>query len=329
VKRPPGRTVVPQKVLTNPLFYLYAGLQVARLVRAERIDVLHAHKFGSNAWGVVIGRLARVPVVIAHEHSWSFEGRLLRKLIDRHVIARGSDAFVAVSGEDRRRMIEIEGIDPSDVVLVPNGIPAPPPPSGHDVREQLGIGAADPVIGTVGFLRPLKALGVLIESTALLVPDFPRLQVLIAGDGEERPRLEALIRELGLGETVKILGLRPDAPDVIASLDVAVCCSDSEGSPLSVMEYMEAGRPIVSTRVGGVPDLIDDGVHGLLVPRRDPKALAAAVATLLRDRARATALGERARERRRREFDIDVTVRSLERLYVELCARAERGLRRL
>ena len=80
-----------------------------------------------------------------------------------------------------------------------------------------------------------------------------------------------------------LLGLRRDVPDVLAALDVAVCPSDSEGSPLSVMEYMDAGLPVVGTRVGGVPDLIDEGVEGLLVPRRDPAALAAALARLLRD----------------------------------------------
>jgi glycosyltransferase involved in cell wall biosynthesis len=99
---------------------------------------------------------------------------------------------------------------------------------------------------------------------------------------------------------------------------VAVSTSDFEGSPLSVMEYMEAAKPVVATRVGGVPDLIDDGVQGLLVEPQDPAAFAAAVAQLLRDPARARELGERGRERRRVEFDIDGMVRRLEELYVRL-----------
>src|SRR3954447_26630521 len=92
-----------------------------RLYRAlKQIDVLHAHKFGSNVWGVLVGRAARVPVVIAHEHTWSFEGRPERKFLDRELIARGTDAFIAVSREDRRKMIEIERIDPQDVRFIPN-----------------------------------------------------------------------------------------------------------------------------------------------------------------------------------------------------------------
>lgn len=306
---------------------LWAWRPLVSLLRRESIDVLHAHKFGSNVWGALLGRLARVPVVISHEHSWSFEGQPLRRLVDRHLIARLSDAFVAVSREDRRRMIEVEGIPPHDLRFVPNGIPDPPKAGGRDVRGELGIGPGDPVIGTVGFLVPLKALDVLVRASALLAPQFPGLKVLVVGDGEERPRLEALIQELGLTQTVLLVGHRADVPDVLATFDVAVLCSDSEGSPLSVLEYMEAAKPVVATRVGGVPDLIDDGVHGLLVERRDHAGLADAVAALLRDRERAQRIGERARERRRREFDIDVMVRAFEELYVELYSATPRARR--
>jgi glycosyltransferase involved in cell wall biosynthesis len=297
---------------------VWAWWPLYRLLRRERVDVLHTHKFGSNLWGTVIGRLARVPVIIAHEHTWSFEGKPWRRIGDREVIARGSTMFIAVSREDRRRMIEIEGIDPSDVMFLPNGIPAPPPATGGDVRAELGIAPGAPVIGTVSVLRPQKALDVLLRATQDLLPEFPGLKVLIAGEGDRRFVLEDLAKELGIDDSVIFLGVRTDVPDVLAALDVAVSSSDFEGSPLSVMEFMEAALPIVATRVGGVPDLIEDGAHGLLVEPQDPAAFAAAVARMLRDRDAARAMGERARERRRTEFDIDVMVRRLEQLYTEL-----------
>jgi glycosyltransferase involved in cell wall biosynthesis len=295
-----------------------------RFLRRERIDVLHAHKFGSNMWGTAIGRMARVPVIVAHEHTWSFEGQPLRRFGDRELIARGSSAFIAVSQEDRRRMIEIERIDPEDVMFLPNGIPAPPPPTGADVRAELGIPAEAPVIGTVSVLRPQKALDVLLRASRKLAGEFPGLRVLIAGEGDRRFALEELAQELGLEDTVLFMGVRTDVPDVLAALDVAVSTSDFEGSPLSVMEFMEAARPIVATRVGGVPDLIDDGVHGRLVEPQDPDAFAAAVAGLLRDPAQAAEMGRRAQERRRAEFDIEVMVRRLEELYVRLRGEASR-----
>jgi glycosyltransferase involved in cell wall biosynthesis len=286
------------------------------------VDVLHTHKFGSNLWGTIIGRLARVPVIVAHEHTWSYEGQPLRRLADRAVIARGSSAFVAVSREDQRRMIEVEHVRPQDTIFIPNGIPAPPAASGHDVRAELGIAPDAPVIGTVSVLRPQKALDVLLRATKILVEEFPGLRVLIAGEGDRRLALEELAGELGLEDTVLFLGVRTDVPDVLAALDVAVSSSDFEGSPLSVMEYMEAARPVVATRVGGIPDLIDDGEQGLVVEPQDPAAFAAAVAQLLRDPERARRMGERARERRRTEFDIDVMVRRLEALYEELSGNA-------
>ncbi len=301
---------------------LWAWWPLYRFLRRERVDVLHAHKFGSNLWGTVIGRLARVPVIVAHEHTWSYQGQPLRRFGDREVIARGSSAFIAVSREDRRRMIEVEGIDPEDVMFMPNGIPTPPPPTGADVRAELGIAPDAPVIGTVSVMRPQKALDVLLRATRTLVDEFPGLRVLIAGEGDERVALEELTAELGIGDNVVFLGVRTDIPDVLDALDIAVSSSDFEGSPLSVMEYMEAARPVVATRVGGVPDLIDDGVHGLLVEPQDPDAFAAAVAKLLRDPARAADMGRRGQERRRAEFDIDVMVKRLEELYVRLRAEA-------
>jgi glycosyltransferase involved in cell wall biosynthesis len=263
-------------------------------------------------------------VVITHEHGWSFEGRP-KMIMDRELIARGSDAFIAVSREDRRRMIELEKISPETAVFVPNGIPALPPPSGHDVRAELGIAATDPVVTTVGFLRQPKAMDVLIEGAARIAPRFPGLKVLIVGEGADRPVYEVLIDRLGVQDSVKLLGLRSDVPDLLAASDVAVLSTNSEGSPLSVMEYMDAKLPVVATRVGGIPDLIDHEVHGLLVDPQDPAGLGDAIARLLDDPEEARRMGERAHERRRREFDIDVMVGNLEALYERLYAETARG----
>jgi glycosyltransferase involved in cell wall biosynthesis len=303
--------------------HFWAWRPLISLLRSERVDVIHAHKFGSNIWGVVFGRLCGVPVVVTHEHGWSFEGRA-KTIIDRELIARGSNAFVAVSREDRRRMIELERIKPDRAVFVANGIPALPPPSGRDVRAELGIGREDLVVTTVGFLRRPKTMDVLIEAAAKIVPRFPNLKVLIVGEGNDRPVYEALIEKLGVGDTVKLLGLRSDVPDLLAESDVAVLSTNSEGSPLSVMEYMDAGLPVVGSRVGGIPDLIDEGVEGLLVEPGDPEGLAEAIGRLLDAPEEAQRMGERGRERRRREFDIDVMVRNLENLYLELYAKTRR-----
>jgi glycosyltransferase involved in cell wall biosynthesis len=310
---------------------LLAWRPLISLFRRERTDILHSHMFGSNVSGTILGRLSGVPVVIAHEHVWSYEGQAMRRLLDRELIGRHAHAFLTVSNETRRQMIEVEGLDPRIVRVLPNGIPPLPPPSGHDLRSELGIAPDDPIIGTVSIFRRQKALDVLIRSVAMIARQFPNLKVLIVGGGPQEAELRRLVDELGLQGVVMFTGLRTNVADFLAIFDVAVLSSDYEGTPLSVIEYMAAGKPVVATRVGGVPDLVEHGVHGLLVRPRDHDGLAQAVVHLLRDPALRARMGEAGRMRQQREFSVDVTLSHLELLYEELfCAsaagRAERRL---
>jgi glycosyltransferase involved in cell wall biosynthesis len=296
----------------------------ARLLRRLRIDVLHTHKFGSNAWGVLVGRLARVPVIIAHEHTRNdpYSANRLRTLVDRELIARHSDAFVAVSRADQRYMVEVEGIAPESTVFLPNGSPDSRPAAGVDARSLLGIAADVPTVGSAGFMHRRKRFDLLVRAAGILRGEFANLRVFIAGDGDERAAIEHLIAQSGLGETVVLLGRRTDVIDLLPGFDVAVCCSDHEGSPISVMEYMDTARPIVATKVGGNPDLITDGEHGLLIDPGDHEQLAVAIGRLLRDRGLGARLGTDARERRRSEFTIEAMCRRVEGLYVERLAMA-------
>ena len=302
---------------------------VVRMLRGG-VDILHSHKFGSNVWAAGLSTMARPPVFVAHEHTWSYSGDRLRMLLDRRLIAARADALVAVSRDDQRKMVEIERIPPEKTRFIPNGIELEPPPAGAGelVRQELRLGAGQPVLGTVATLRPQKALDILIEAAMKLREELPDLVLLVAGGAdpnfaEEAVRLEALVDRLGAGDTVRFLGLREDIPSVLAALDVAVISSDYEGSPLSVMEYMEAALPVVATRVGGVPDIVVDGETGFLVPPRDPGAIAAAVTRLFAEPDLAKRMGEAGQRRRRAEFDLSATVRRVERLYEELYAGAK------
>lgn len=288
------------------------------------VDVVHAHMFGSNIWASILGTLARTPVVVAHEHTWSFEGQPMRKLLDRELIARFSDAFIAVSSEDRRRMIEIERIDPDDVIFIPNGIRKPQSSRGDHLRQELAIADGQSVIGTVGSLRPQKRYDLLIDAAAALKADFPQARFLIVGDGDERGSLGRRIAELGLDGYVTLLGRRDDVPELLDVFTLAVNSSDFEGSPLSIMEYMATGLPVVATRVGGNPDLIEDGRGGYLVDPGSPEQLARAISQVISEPGRALEMGEENRRRREREFDIATTARRVEDLYVELLGRSGR-----
>jgi glycosyltransferase involved in cell wall biosynthesis len=287
-----------------------------RLLRDERIDIVHAHMPRASVPGAVLARMARVPVVISHEHGSVLDrGKHVRKFLDRHIVARFSDAMLAVSEFDRQNLIVHEHIRPEQIRVFRHGIPRPAPsePPALDLGPP-GV----PVVGAVGRLSPIKGFHDLIRAIAEIKRRGREIRCVIAGDGPERGRLEALIDELGVSGEVELLGFRTDVLELLRAVDVAVMSSHSEGGPLAIIEYMAVGTPIVATRVGGIPELVEDGVHGLLVPPREPEALAAAIEQLLDDRDLAQGLGERALERQRSELDVDVTVRRLEELYLEL-----------
>ena len=292
-----------------------------QLLARERVDILHAHMLRASIPGTIIGRLARVPVIVNHEHTWPYQGQPLRRFLDRNVIARGGDVLLAVSEWDRRRMTEVERIPPECVRVLSNGI-APMPPGDPTPRGELGVARGVGLVGALGRLEPQKRHDDLIRAIALLKRGGTPVQCVIAGHGPDRSKLQALIGELGLEADVRLLGHREDIAGLIRALDVAALSSAFEGSPLAVMEYMACGAPIVATAVGGVPELIQDGVHGLLVAPGDPPALAAGIRRLLDDRALAAQLGGAATERQRAEFDLDVVVRRLEQLYVALYEQA-------
>ena len=289
-----------------------------RRMMAGQIDVLHSHKHGPNLWASLLSRLAPVPVVVAHEHTWSFVGERRRQLSDRWVVATRADAYLAVSEADRRAMIDIEDIPAELVEVLPNGIPSVPRPEGATLRDELGVPEGAPLVGAIASLREQKDFPTLLRAHAQLLEQRPDAHLVIIGDGPDRPRIEAVLAGLDVGDRVHLAGYRRDAGRAAWELDVAVNSSTFEGSSLAILEYMAAGRPIVATDVGGSRELLDDGRVGVLVPPGDPTALATAIGRLLDDPAAAAALGRAAAERQQEQYDIDRQVERLEELYLRL-----------
>lgn len=300
-------------------FHVSPFRSLMKVLRDERIDVLHAHLFGSNLWGTVFGRMAGVPVVIAHEHSWSYEGEPLRRFLDGRVIGRLADAFVAVSERDRQRMIDLERVPAEKIAVLPNPyVPRPVEPS-LDLRDRLRIPADVPLIGTVAVLRAEKALDVLIDAFAQLSHSMPEARLVIAGGGPMKEALEAHARGLGMADRIHFLGWCEDVGGVLDAVDIAALSSDREGAPLFAIECMAHRVPLVSTDVGNVAASLGDGEGVTLVPRRDPSALAAALEGLLRDPARRRAQVEVA-ARRFHAFEVEQVTDEFGALYERLMA---------
>lgn len=260
--------------------------RLLRVLHRERIDILHAHMFGSNLWGSLIGRACRVPVVIAHEQTWSYEGQPLRRWLDGHVIGRLADRFVAVSTQDASRMVSVEGVSPEKVVMIPNAYIPRNAAAPSSLRAEIGISETTPLVASVAVLRPQKTLTVLLDAFATVRSAVPHAHLAIAGDGPCRAELEAHARALELTRCVHFLGRRNDVDAILRTADVMAMSSDFEGTPLVAYESIANGTPIVATAVGGLPDIIQDGTSGRLVPRRDPAALADAICDLLTDPAK-------------------------------------------
>lgn len=291
------------------------------LLRRERYDILHAHMFGSNVWGTLAGRMCRVPVVIAQEQTWSYEGNRLRVLLDRWVIGRLATRFVAVSSADAARMVSVERVPENKIVVIPNAyVPRPVSHSG-DIRAELGLPPDTPLLGIAAVFRPQKALHVLIDAYARLLQDVPTAHLVIAGRGPCDTELRRHVGDVGVTAGVHFLGARDDVDAILQSVDVAALSSDFEGTPLFALECLANRTPLVATRVGGLPDIIDDGRTGVLVPPRDPEALAAALAGLLLDPARRAEIAE-AGVAALQDFTIERITQRFTQLYEQLMEEA-------
>jgi glycosyltransferase involved in cell wall biosynthesis len=301
---------------------LLAWRRLTRFLRRERVQILHAHMWGSNFWGSLLGRACRVPVVIAHEHTWAYRGKPYRRLLDGYVIGRLAHVFLTVA--NKRLMVEWEHVPERKVRLMPNPYIPRPSANGGNLRAELGLAPDAPVVGTVARLRPQKAIEVLIDAFARLSRSLPEARLVIAGDGPCRPELERRAESSGLADRVHFLGMREDVDVVLEGIDVAAMSSDFEGSPLFGFECMAHGRPLVSTDVGGLADVFENGRTALLVPRGDSAALADSLEQMLRDPDRRRAIAEAARVQLE-HYSIERIVERYVELYDGLLA--ERGAR--
>ena len=301
--------------------------QLLRLMRRVRPHVVHTHTAKAGTLGRLAAKLARVPVVVHTYHGHVFHGyfspgRTRAFLAIERVLGRWTDCLLAVSDTVRRELLELRVGAPDRFRVMPLGLDLDRYVTADDrrgeLRAELGLTPDAPVVAIVARLVPIKAHEVFLRAARRVRETFPASQFLVVGDGERRPALETLAAELGLGASVRFLGWRRDLERVYADAWVVLLTSRNEGSPVSLIEAMAAGRPVVATRVGGVPDLVEEGVTGHLVPPGDPDALARATTDLLLDAGRRRAFGHAARARVVPAFGASRLVADMDALYAEL-----------
>lgn len=295
---------------------------LARILAERRVRIAHAYLPAGNVLGMTGASLARTPVRIVSKRALCRykEGHPAYSFFED--LANLAACAILVNSEavaqDVRRHERFLG---GKILLVRNGIDPDPPPAAP--LPELIPGwpgtAGERIVTYVANLFPYKGHVDLVEAAALVVEAFPAVRFLLVGrDAGEMEAIRRKISAKGLAEHFHVAGERPDAIRILAASDLAVHASHEEGFPNVVIEAMAAGKAIVATRVGGIPEAVVDGETGLLVPASDPRSLADALLSLLRDPSRAEAMGAAGRRRVRERFSTEKMVESMERAYLDL-----------
>jgi glycosyltransferase involved in cell wall biosynthesis len=299
---------------------------LVRLGRETRAAILHVHGYAAADFGRLAARRLGAALVL-HEHFADPRMPAYQGLADR-MLARFTDRAIAVSGSTRDFLVRERHVPESRVHLIWNGAPlaefAPVPPAvALATRRELGLPAEAPVVGSISRLSEQKGHRHLLDAAARVLPRRKDARFLIVGDGDQLEPLRRQADALGIGPSVVFAGHRPDVPALLGALDVFCIASTYEGTPLALFEAMAAGKAIVSTAVDGCREVLEDGTTGLLVPPRDPDALAAALLRCLDDAALRGSLATRARAASAR-YDIAAAVAQMQDLYDEVLAEKAR-----
>jgi glycosyltransferase involved in cell wall biosynthesis len=289
---------------------------LAATLRRSGVDVVHGHEFTMALYGTAAARLIGKPAVITI-HSAQYVSLALRRRLALSLAARSSRAMVAVSSDTARTLEQRLWLRSGAVTTIHNGIIERPGRS-DGVRDAIGARPDEILLLAVGNLYPVKGHPVLLDALQRLQDAAPaRWRLVVAGRGRNKAALEERAATLGLRELVHFLGHRDDVPDLLAAADVFVMPSLREGLPLAILEAMFAGKAIVASGVGGIPEAITSGEHGILVEPGDPAALSEALRALLSDPAVRLRLGDAARRRAQAEFRVGEMADRYERIYRE------------
>lgn len=304
-----------------PVADLLALIWIYRYLRRERPAIVATHTAKAGTLGRLAAALAGVPVVVHTFHGHVLDGYFRRVgtafvLFVERFLGRLTTRFIAISPEIANDLDRL-GIGRGKTSVVRLGLELDHLDAGRPgrLREGLGIPAGAVVVGIVGRLVPIKAHDLFLAAAVRLARTDSTVHFAIVGDGELWDPLHKESDAAGLSDRVHFAGWRDDLADVYRDLDVVVCCSRNEGTPVSVIEACAAGRPVVGTPVGGMTDIITDGVNGLLVPSGDADALASAIAGLVADPGRRQSMGAAGRRMVLERYGADRMVAELKVIY--------------
>jgi glycosyltransferase involved in cell wall biosynthesis len=306
---------------------IFSVIKLYRLIKQNDIQMVHTHGGVAGLWGRFAAFFVpgvKTVYTLHGIHYLNYKSTVLRYfhiLIERFW-AKFTDAIICVADSEQRKANENRLFPPEKGVIIRYGIDFKPPAvSGTDLmnfKKSIGCDENTTLLLNVARLHRQKGQPWLLEAYRDVVREIPNTRLLIVGDGPERAAIGQQIRELKLTEQVLLLGFRQDVHDLLAFADIFVLSSLWEGLPLAIIEAMGMGKPIVSTNVDGIAEIIEDQQQGLLVAPRDSQGLAQAMLKMLQNRDLAQQLGRAAQKKVLKMYDIDTMTRNIEHLYLKL-----------
>jgi glycosyltransferase involved in cell wall biosynthesis len=293
--------------------------RLVRILRQERPFILHTWMFHANIPGRILGRLAGVPAIISAERTMGQEGRFRRWL--NRLTGNLPDNIICVSQQVADFAAQEIGLPPGKLTVIRNGIDIAQfanLPDQQTARAEFGLPSQGRIIAAVGRPRPVKGFAYLLDAFAQIAAAYPDLYLVFVGDGPDKRPLQTAAQQLSAANRVLFLGDQQEIPRLLAGVDMLVLPSLWEGLPNVVLEAMATGLPVVGTAVGGTPELITHNETGLLVPPRDPAALAAAIRQLLDHPEQAAQMGRNGRQCAATQFTIEGMVERTETLYEKI-----------
>jgi glycosyltransferase involved in cell wall biosynthesis len=301
---------------------LFMVFKVERELKRRKADILHTFLFRANFIGRIAARAAGVPVVISSLRTMEEEKKY--QLFLERITSFMVDRYIAVSEKVKEHAISHSKIPPDKIVTIYNGVRLQDTGGASDpeaLRRALNISPSDRVLMVIGRLRKEKGHSFLIDAIDEVRKRIPGIKLIIVGEGEEEPRLKAQVRRLSLTETVVFTGLRRDIPELLTIAELVVLPSLWEGMPNCLLEAMNAGKPVIATAVGGIPEVVLDGYTGILVPPWNSKALTEAMVRVLSQQEVAHKMGARGRKRVEQCFPLEKSIFETEMLYQEVLNR--------
>ena len=306
---------------------LRALFLLIRLIHREKPDIIHTHTAKAGFLGRIAAKLTGVPIIIHTFHGHVFHSyfgffRTNFFLWLERLLAKLTDVIITVGEQQRQEIISYKIAEPEKIISVPLGLNLTPfigdDADPNELSSELGINPDILLVGIVARLVPIKNHECFLHAARLVLKRFDKVRFLIIGDGELRGELELKARDLQIESRVIFMGFQHNLRKIYAGLDVVTLSSFNEGLPVALIEAMSAGKPVISTNVGGVRDLILDGYNGLLVPSNDQQALAEAILYLLNKPERRRMMGEAGRAKAYPGFDKSRLVSDIDHLYQQL-----------